>query len=343
MSPEVQMYVAQRLGPMTSDWAPLIETTDVDEATALLRPAFFPVDIAPSGADPVHIRLKAQQLPLLSIGYLHIGGGAALRLANVSGYHIAVAVAGHTVTRWPDGHPTTVTAPGSATVFAPGSQVELTWSDDCAQLGIKFAPAEVVQELEKLLDRPVHKPIEFARRLDLRAATSDSWLSLIGILAREAGRSDGLVRHRLAVANLQRLLIEGLLLTQPHNFSAALSEDDRSASDAVVKRAVELLCSHPESVWTTAELARATGVSARALQKAFGRSGKPPPMTYLRQVRLHKVHADLLDASRQRSPVAVSTVASRWGFVHLGRFAQQYRQLFGESPSHTLRLVDNHR
>jgi hypothetical protein len=31
-------------------------------------------------------------------------------------------------------------------------------------------------------------------------------------------------------------------------------------------------------------------------------------------------------------------VASRWGFMHFGRFAQQYRQLFGEAPSQTLRL-----
>jgi hypothetical protein len=29
--------------------------------------------------------------------------------------------------------------------------------------------------------------------------------------------------------------------------------------------------------------------------------------------------------------------------VHLGRFAQQYRHVFGESPSQTLRLSDNQR
>ena len=63
-------------------------------------------------------------------------------------------------------------------------------------------------------------------------------------------------------------------------------------------------------------------------------------MTYLRHLRLHRVRAELADASRTRSPAAVTTVASRWGFVHFGRFAQQYRQLFGESPSQTLRLSD---
>jgi transcriptional regulator GlxA family with amidase domain len=157
-------------------------------------------------------------------------------------------------------------------------------------------------------------------------------------LARETGRGDGLLGHRLAVANVQRLLIHGLLLTQPHNYVDALSDDGRPASQGVVRQAIDLMRGHPESVWSTAELARATGVSARALQKAFARSGELPPMTYLRHIRLHRVRAELADASRTRSSAAVTAVASRWGFVHLGRFAQQYRQLFGEAPSQTLHL-----
>ena len=61
-------------------------------------------------------------------------------------------------------------------------------------------------------------------------------------------------------------------------------------------------------------------------------------MTYLRHLRLHRVRAELADASRVRSAAAVTAAASRWGFMHFGRFAQQYRQLFGEAPSQTLRL-----
>jgi AraC-like DNA-binding protein len=340
---EDQTSVAHRLGTVTSGWATLMDTRDIDEATEVLRPAFFPVDITPSGMDSLHIRVKAEQLPLLSIGYLELGGEAVIRVADMPSYQIAVAVSGHTVTKWPGGHASTLTAPGSATVFKPGTDIELVWSRDCAQLGIKIAPTELLRELENLLDRPVPKPIEFARRLDLTATASHSWLSLIEVLAREAGRDDGLLRHRLAAANLQHLFIEGLLLTQPHNYTDALSDDGLLASEAVVKRALDLMCGYPDSAWTTAELARTTGVSARALQKAFARSGEPPPMTYLRHLRLHRVRAELADASQWRSSATVTTVASRWGFVHFGRFAQQYRQLFGESPSQTLRLSDNQR
>ncbi|MEA2484625.1 MAG: hypothetical protein QOC55_2572, partial [Thermoleophilaceae bacterium] len=131
------------------------------------------------------------------------------------------------------------------------------------------------------------------------------------------------------MANLQHLLIEGLLLTQPHNYTDALNGDDKPASQAVVTRAIDLMRGHPETAWTTTELARATGVSARALQKAFAQADELPPMTYLRRLRLQRARADLADASQTGSSTAVTAVANRWGFVHLGRFAQQYRHLFG--------------
>ncbi|ORW28083.1 hypothetical protein AWB91_02420 [Mycobacterium paraense] len=339
MNQDGQRPVVNHLDALTSDWAQLTDTTDIDEATEVLRPAFFPVDITPRGRESLHIRVKAERLPLLSIGYLDLGGEAMMRVTDMPGYQIAVTVTGHSVTTWPDGHATTVTSPGSATVFRPGTDVEHLWSRDCGQLGIKIDPSDLTGELEHLLDRSISKPVEFARRLDLTDTSSQSWLSLVAVLAREAGNDAGILSHRLAAANLQHLLIQGLLLTQAHSYTDALREDGRPASAAAVQQSVDLMRSYPQSEWTTAALARATGVSPRALQKAFAKSGELPPMTYLRHLRLHRVRAELADASRTRSR-AVTTVASRWGFVHLGRFAQQYRQLFGEAPSQTLRVSD---
>jgi AraC family ethanolamine operon transcriptional activator len=33
----------------------------------------------------------------------------------------------------------------------------------------------------------------------------------------------------------------------------------------------------------------------------------------------------------------IGDIAMRWGFLHFGRFAEDYRRLFGERPSDTLR------
>src|ERR1700736_2614481 len=191
------------------------------------------------------------------------------------------------------------------------------------------------RQLEAMLNRPVHKRITFDRQLNLSTAAANDWYHLVRLLARQVWQPGGLLSHRLAVGNLQLLLIEGLLQIQPHNYTEALTDSEGPASAAVAKRAIDLMHAHPETPWSTAELARATGLSARALQRAFKRSGQPSPMMYLRRLRLHRVHAEL--AANSAYSVTVTMIAGRWGFVHLGRFASQYRQLFGETPSETLR------
>jgi transcriptional regulator GlxA family with amidase domain len=58
------------------------------------------------------------------------------------------------------------------------------------------------------------------------------------------------------------------------------------------------------------------------------------PRRFLRDERLRAVRAELHSAL---PGVTVTQVATRHGFVELGRFAAQYRAAFGESPSATLR------
>jgi hypothetical protein len=54
------------------------------------------------------------------------------------------------------------------------------------------------------------------------------------------------------------------------------------------------------------------------------------------KLRLRAVQLPELTDADSRS-VTVTSVATRWGSVHLGRFAEQYRQEFGHGPSETLR------
>jgi AraC-like DNA-binding protein len=279
------------------------------------------------------MRMNAVQFPTFGAGCLHFGADVSIQAEDVSAYYIDTPLCGEAVTRWRDGY-SQKTGLGSAAVLSPGTPCEIGWSGDCDQIYLKVSEPQIRGQLEDLLNRSARKRVTFARLSPKTTASSD-WVELIRILARESGRPDGVLAHRLAVDNLQRLLIQGLLLIQPHNYADALSEREPSASAAEVRRATDLMDAQPEAAWSTLQLARATGVSSKALQTAFRRSDRPRPMAYLRRLRLDRTHAEL--ATSPPEAVTVTTVAGRWGFVHLGWFAGQYRQQFGESPSETLR------
>jgi AraC family ethanolamine operon transcriptional activator len=82
------------------------------------------------------------------------------------------------------------------------------------------------------------------------------------------------------------------------------------------------------------ELARALGVARRTLELAFRDYIGLSPARYLVVSRLNAVHRELLNACEDNQRVV--DLAARHGISHLGRFASDYRQMFGELPSQTL-------
>jgi len=79
------------------------------------------------------------------------------------------------------------------------------------------------------------------------------------------------------------------------------------------------------------ELCAELDVSRRTLQYCFNEVMGMAPATYLRYVRLNGARRSIKEA------VSVTEAATSWGFWHFGRFAQDYRALFGEQPSATLK------
>jgi AraC-like DNA-binding protein len=316
------------------DLAPEFRTTDVEEAADALGRVYVSAELTPIRNNSVNMQMNALQLPLLTAGYLTFGGGVAIQADDVTAYYIDAPLSGRAMNSWRDGGLVETTT-GSVAIFTPGTPCVLDWSADCGQVCLKIPEAQMRWQLEAMLNRPVRKRITFDRQLNLNTTAANDWYHLVRLLSREAWQPGGLLHHQLAVGNLQLLLIQGLLQIQPHNYTEALAESAGPASAAVAKRAIDLMHTHPETPWSTATLAREAGATARGLQRAFERSGQPSPMMYLRRLRLHRVHAELTAGSSESATVTM--VAGRWGFVHLGRFASQYRQLFGETPSETLR------
>ena len=102
-----------------------------------------------------------------------------------------------------------------------------------------------------------------------------------------------------------------------------------------VKAAVDLMRARFGENLTVTTIAAHCGVAERTLNEQFRRFLDVSPGRYLHRLRLMEARECLL--AEASTGISVTEVALRCGFRHFGRFAQQYRDAFGESPSETLR------
>jgi AraC-like DNA-binding protein len=103
---------------------------------------------------------------------------------------------------------------------------------------------------------------------------------------------------------------------------------------SIVRRAEAFFRAHLGEAVSISQLSTVAGVSERTLRNAFYQVCTTSPKKYLRLWQLHQVRRTLRLAPNDHA--AVTTAATRHGFYELGRFAVQYRTVFGEPPSVTL-------
>jgi AraC family ethanolamine operon transcriptional activator len=85
---------------------------------------------------------------------------------------------------------------------------------------------------------------------------------------------------------------------------------------------------------TVLDLCQELGVSERTLHYAFQEVRGLSPIAYFKANRLNAVRQELKAAPA--GTTTVGEIARRWGFLHSGEFAADYRRLFGELPSQSL-------
>jgi AraC family transcriptional regulator, ethanolamine operon transcriptional activator len=83
------------------------------------------------------------------------------------------------------------------------------------------------------------------------------------------------------------------------------------------------------------DLCRAIEVAERSLLRAFHRFFGMGPTQYMKLRRLNRVHCELQAPDCKET--TVTGIMTKCGVTELGRFAGEYRALFGESPSETLK------
>ena len=84
------------------------------------------------------------------------------------------------------------------------------------------------------------------------------------MLAGEIDSPGGFATHRLLAAEIQHLIVTGLLWGQPSNYTRALQTPCPAPRPRTVKTVIDLITSDSGRAWTVSDLARAAGIGVRA-------------------------------------------------------------------------------
>jgi transcriptional regulator GlxA family with amidase domain len=112
-------------------------------------------------------------------------------------------------------------------------------------------------------------------------------------------------------------------------------EDRHDSTPELLHKAISFIDDNAHRDISVTDIAESIHVTPRAVQYMFRTHLDCTPTDYLRGVRLHYAHLDLVAGSHMTT--TVGQIATKWGFGHLGRFAVYYRQRYGQGPHVTLR------
>lgn len=266
---------------------------------------------------------KLAELDLCRISY---GGSVRVTSAALeSVYHLQVLLSGNCL--WKSKSTSHPLVPGELLLINPDEQVDLTYSADCEKFIVKI-PTRLLDHVceEQRWKRP-SQGIRFLRN-QYRLDELSGFVPLLSMICYEAEAVDSLPRVQSYYSQIVASKLLTLLSTNIHHEPFGGAAHGLEPVLDYVERNLKLELS-PEA------LARQACLSLRALYTLFDRQLGVTPKRYVRQRKLERIHACLKDKSC--TVRSVTELAVEYGFTHLGRFADTYRQQFGELPSDTIR------
>jgi AraC-like DNA-binding protein len=309
-----------------------MSASDVETVTSALSEVYSEVTVVRRRSSRyMRMEVVTSTLPNITCGRLRISS-STVRTACYPLIAVCMPITGETVIT---SHTSSASVGGeSAAVVSPGSPVVVDYmTDDCAIETLVFEQTAVEAELARMLGAPLTRPLQFDSQLSLSAPTP--WSRTLSFLHSELTDPEGLAAIPTMSTRLGHLMMAGLLVSQPHNYSEELAKPTAVLASKPIRKALEFIEDRPAEIETVADIASTVGLSVRALDDGFRRFVGTPPMTYLRNLRMTRAHEELVAADPYST--TATAVARKWGFGHYGRFAADYRRRFGHKPSETLR------
>jgi AraC-like DNA-binding protein len=310
---------------------PVFHASDLESACEYLSGVFAPHrQTFVTREHRLNFRHRRARLGAVELNALSYGGDVRIDAPDWPNYYLVqfMLEGGCRVTQ--AGRSYEMTA-GSIAVINPRRPFEKSWSPSGRQLMLRIERSLLDRELIAWTGREPGGPIEFDQSRTFAFAEAATLTGVVRMLCDDLRGNRSALDHPFVRDRFASTLASALLIGLPHNHIRAIEAAEKSIAPASVRRAERFLEENAENAVGLTDVARAAGVSARALQLAFRRFRDTTPMAQLRALRLERARRALEDGG------SVTSVAAAQGFGSLSRFEANYKARFGEPPSETLR------
>lgn len=222
--------------------------------------------------------------------------------------------------------------PAHAIMCGKGDEVDLTTPAHFSLIALVVERSLLNPLWERMYQKPLAHWLEKQLVLPTTDVKAQNLRDLQLAVFAQASVLDQRQSDPQAVRQLRdEILMEWLEALPPQVDTSELPSLERRKK--LVDRACELMMGHADEPLSILEVCSRVGTSRRKLNYCFQDVLGTTPVKYLRTLRLNSVRRALRQAPAGAS---IQDIASHWGFWHLSQFAQDYKRLFGELPSHTL-------
>lgn len=163
---------------------------------------------------------------------------------------------------------------------------------------VSKARHDLIQILNRLISDPLeHDPLTFKSNQQLKVAQDQIMLIVLELC--DSDLKDTTSHKRLG---------------NQHNY--------------IVNRCHDFVMSEEGSEASIVDICEKLNIPHRTLNYSFRKATGMSPVHYLRAIKLNIARRELLTSN-----LPITDIAANYGFYHMGYFSQEYKRLFGDTPS----------
>jgi len=291
-----------------------------EESVTQTGPGEFHSDVAISATHDVTIFRPRVKVPSIGVTVLD---------PAYIGFAIPVSWSGECVINGEAANSTTIYLPvDGSCVYVRGDSRDI--------LGVILRRDRFHETLAALSGVDTHRAFVDCQKLVLTPAAAGLLCSQLTAILDEGAAK----QTRFALANfyddVSALIADACLSALP---SPEPTQSRFRIATHIVRKAEDRFVEAKGVRLSLADLCAAAGVGKSTLYSAFHSVYGMAPLDYFHKRRLTEARSTLLNSAQRRGGVKLA--ALNVGLTELGRFAVEYRRLFGESPSFTLNRSPN--